>query len=222
MIRAEVLTAILLLLSYQSCLAQGLNVITNDKKLRYTRILGVARSTFDVNGRPSSPNYASFELRFGAGVVKPIGEHVELRSGLNLGVKGKRKSYFFGPSGQFTYEPWVLPHLDEAASTRNHFFVEIPLTLQFNPAMTGIGIRCGPNYRFWAPNNSSVDVLTAKHEIGVLGGISYKVIKDISIGLEYYYGLSSISGGSYISSNSQLNEFNVRNQFAQLTIEQTF
>jgi len=220
-LKNNLLTTVSFLFISQLCLAQILNSDFN-KKLRYTRALGIARSTFDVTGFPSSPDYASLELRLGAGIVKPIGKYFELKSGLNLGLKVKRKSYFFGPSKQFTYEPWVMLSLDEAASSRNHFFLDIPLTLQFNPPKTRIGLKGGLNFRFWAPNNDSVDVLTARQEIGLLGGISYNVFKKINIGLEHYYGLTDIWGGSYTGNNSQIIQFHARNQFTQITIEQTF
>ena len=205
----------------QLSFAQILNSDFN-KKLRYTRAVNIARSTFDVTGFPSSPVYPSLELRLGAGILKPLAKHLDLKSGIYLGLKLKRQSYYFGLSKQYTTEPWVLPALDEAASSRNHFFVDIPLVLQFNPPKTRIGLKGGLNFRFWAPNNDSVDVLTARPEIGLIGGISYNLIKNISIGLEHYYGLTDILGGSYTGTNNQLTRYHVRNQFTQITIEQTF
>lgn len=219
--RFGIITITLLLLSSQSSVSQISDVI-NDTKFRYTRFIGVARSSFDVNGLPSSPSYASLELRFGFGILKPLGKYFEVKSGLNLGLKVKRKSYFFGPSKQFTSEPWVMKSLDETASSRNHLFVEIPLTLQYTPPKSRIRLKGGLNFRFWAPNDDSVDVLTAKPEIGMLGGISYNLIKRINIGIEHYYGLTSILKGSYSGNNSQLIEYNVMNQFTQIVIEQTF
>jgi hypothetical protein len=219
--RVEIITATLFLLSFQFSLAQVSNVIPY-RKFQYTRFLGIARSSFDVNGRPSSPSYASLEVRIGVGVVKPIGKYFELKSGLNAGLKVKRESYFFGPSKQFTYEPWVMRSLDETASNRNHFFAEIPLTLQYNLPKTRIKLKSGLNFRFWAPNDDSVDVLAGRPEIGMLGGISYHLIKRINIGIEHYYGLTSILKGSYSGNNSKLIEYNVMNQFTQIVIEQTF
>ncbi|MCW5912070.1 MAG: hypothetical protein KIT62_13430 [Cyclobacteriaceae bacterium] len=186
------------------------------------KFLSVGGSSFDVNGLPSSPSYASLELRLGTGIVKPIGKYFDLKSGLNIGLKVKRKSYFFGPSRQFTYKPWVMLSLDEAASNRNHLFIDIPLSLQFNYPKYRLGLKGGLNFRFWAPNDKSVDVLTGRSEIGMLGGISYNLIKRINIGLEYYYGLTDILGGSYYENNSHLMEYHVRNQFTQITIEHNF
>ena len=96
------------------------------------------------------------------------------------------------------------------------------MTLQFNPPKTKLGIKAGLNSRFWAPNNANVDVLTARGEIGMLGGISYKITNRINIGLDYYYGLTDIWGGSYFTGIAQTGEFHVRNQFTQLTVEHSF
>lgn len=220
-LKLNLLTTVSFLFISQLCLAQIINSDFN-KNLRYTKALSIARSTFDVTGLPSSPHYASLELRLGAGIVKPIAKYFDLKSGVYLGLKIKRQSYYFGLSKQYTNELWVLPALDEAANSRNHFFVDIPLTLQFNPPKTKIGLKGGLDFRFWAPNNDSVDALTARQEIGLLGGISYSLFKKITIGLEHYYGLTEIWGGSYIGNNSQLIQYHVRNQFTQITIEQNF
>jgi len=217
LLKINISTTVIFLFICQLCCAQILNS-GNNNKLRYTRALSVARSTFEVNGFPSSPDYSSLELRIGAGIVKPLGKYFDFKTGVYLGLKVKRQSYFFGPSKQFTKEPCVLPALDEAASSRNHFLVDIPFTLQFNPAKTKIGLRAGLNTRFWAPNNDNVDVLTARPEVGLLGGISHKLVKSINIGFDYYQGLTHIYGGN----NSQSGEFHVRNQFIQLTFEHSF
>jgi hypothetical protein len=215
------LTTAIFLFSCQWCMAQIADN-TNVKNFRYTGFLSVARSSFAVNGYPSSPSYPSLELRLGAGIAKPIGKYFELKSGLYLGLKVKRESYFYGPSKQYTQEPGLIYSLDKAASDRSHLFVDLPLTLQLNLPKTKIGLKAGLNSRFWVPNNDNVDVLTARQEIGMLGGISYNLIKRINIGLDYYYGLTDISGGSYSINNSQLAEYHVRNQFTQLTIEHKF
>lgn len=219
-IRLEIITTILFLLTWQLSFAQISNVI-NDKKFRHTRFLSVARSSFDVNGFPSSPSYSSLEFRLGVGIVKSLGAYFELKSGLNLGLKVKRKSYFFGPLMQFTYEPWVMPSLDETASGRNHLYADIPLALQCNLLKTRIGLKGGLNFRLWAPNDASVDVLTAKPEVGMHGGISYHLAKGISIGVEHYYGLTDILNRSYFRDNPYVH-YRVRNQSTQITIEQIF
>ena len=216
-LRINILTTVIFLFISQLSLSQMLNSDFNNK-LRYTRALSIARSTFDVTGFPSSPNYASLELRLGAGIVKPLGKYFDLKSGVYLGLKMKRQSYYFGPSKQYTYEPWVHHGLDQTASSRNHIVLDIPFTLQFKPPKTKLGLRAGLNARFWAPNNANVDVLTARPELGLLGGVSHKLVKAINIGFDYYHGLTDIHSGSM----SQSGEFHVRNQFIQLTLEHYF
>ncbi len=216
-IRLDISAAFILLLNSNLCVAQIAKGV-NDRKFIYTRALSIARSAFDVTGFPSSPDYASLELRLGAGIVKPIGKYFDVKSGVYLGLKMKRQSYYFGPSKQYTYEPWVHPGLDQTASSRNHIVVDIPFTLQFKPPKTKLGLSAGLNARCWAPNNANVDVLTAQPEIGLLGGVSHKLYRAINIGFDYYKGLTDIHGGSLQHSG----EFHVRNQFVQLTLERDF
>ena len=204
------------LLSELACAAQIENG-TQGKKLKFTGFFSVARSTFDVRNFSSSLTYPSLEFRCGGGIAKPIGKNFELKSGLYWGLKVKRKSYLSPPSQEFP-----ILRLDEAASSRNHFFADMPLTMQFNLPKPKIGFKAGLNSRFWAPNNKSVDVLTNKMEVGVLGGISCLIMKRISMGFEYYHGLTDIFGGSYFLNNGQLSAFHVKNQFTQLTFEHTF
>lgn len=223
LITFSMLAATLFLLSHASGFAQRGDVIDNGKSrpLRHSRFLAIGRSSFDVNGFPSSPDYASLEMRLGAGIAKLLGKNFELKSGVTLGLKFKRKSYFYGPSKQFTNEPWVSLNLDETASSRNHLFIESPVALQFKLPKTGVRLKGGLNFRFWAPNNASVDVLSFQPEIGILGGISSNVGKRINVGVEHYYGLTDIWGGSS-RSNPGLIWFYVRNQFTQIVIERSF
>ncbi|MBX2897263.1 MAG: hypothetical protein KF763_17580 [Cyclobacteriaceae bacterium] len=215
-----VLSITLFLISYQSPFAHISNVI-NPKKIRYSKFLGVARSSFDVNGFPSSPSYSSLELRVGTGIIKPLGHYFDLKSGLSIGLKVKRNSYFFGTPNRFTNKQWVLPSLDETVSNQHHLFIEVPLSLQFRPKPK-LSFRSGLNFRFWLPNDESSDVLAGRPEIGMLGGVSYALTSRIKIGLEHYYGLTNILSGSFYVNNSQLIKYHVRNQFTQITIERTF
>jgi hypothetical protein len=65
---SPIIIAALLLFSYQPGLSQ-ISSTTKGNKFEYTRFLSVARSSFDVNGFPSSPNYSSWELKLGARIT---------------------------------------------------------------------------------------------------------------------------------------------------------
>ena len=80
-----------------------------------------------------------------------------------------------------------------------------------------IGFRLGFDVRFWAPNNKRIDVLTANQEIGLLGGGCIN-LKGFSVGLDFYYGLTKIHGGS-INYNGDHYIFRVVNAYTQVTFE---
>jgi hypothetical protein len=86
----SIITTAIFLFSYHVCFAQ---ISNNDyRKLIYTRVLSVARSTFEVKGFPSSPDYPSLELRLGVGIVKPVAKLFDLKSGIYLGLKSSNKA----------------------------------------------------------------------------------------------------------------------------------
>jgi hypothetical protein len=215
-----VLLIALVLTNHRSSSAQVSSVI-NPRRIQYSKFMSIARSSFDVNGFPSSPSYSSLELRLGTGIIKPLGRYLDLKSGLNIGLKVKRNSYFFGIPNRFTNKQWVLPSLDATASNQHHVFIEVPLSLTFRPQRKLI-FRSGLNFRFWLQNDANSDVLAGRPEIGILVGISYSVNSRINIGFEHYYGLSKMLIGSYYGDNLQVIRYHMRNQFTQITIERAF
>lgn len=60
------------------------------------------------------------------------------------------------------------------------------------------------------------DVLKSRQEIGYTAGASQRISSDLSIGIDFYFGLSSVP----LYLNSTL--YRVSNRFAQLTLEYTF
>lgn len=182
------------------------------RKIKFYCLGGIARSVFEVD-IPAS-KFATPEFRLGVGISKPVGK-LEFKSSVLLGLKGTRPSYRVG---QIYTQPGVpLYMLNDAACKRNHFVVDIPLLVQYNLSNPKVGLRLGADARFWAPNNKNVDVLTSKQEIGLLGGGCIN-LKRFSIGLDFYYGLSKIHGGS-ITYNGELYRFEVINRYSQITIE---
>ena len=197
--------------TYQSN-AQELN---KDNRLQFSVFSGVARATFASN--PSAPSkFPALELRLGAGIIKPVSKSIEIRTRLTFGTKFKRDA-FNKPGQPYLIGPPYLG-LDELASNRNHYFVEIPVVVQFNLPHPKIGFSLGVNYRFFLPHNSSVDDLTNRRELGLISGITYRLNKKIDMGLDYCAGLTKIYSPSG-SIDSQSFSANARNQFAQLRID---
>lgn len=188
------------------------NVDTNESKPKFFVLAGIARSVFEVD-IPAS-KFATPEFRLGAGLSRTIGKF-EIKPSVLIGLKATRPTYRVG---QVYTQPGVpLLMLDDAASGRNHFVIDVPLVIQYNIRNPMIGFRLGFDVRFWTPNNKSVDILTAKQEIGLHGGGCIN-LKGFSVGLDFYYGFTKIHGGS-INYNGDHYIFRVVNAYTQITFE---
>ena len=182
------------------------------RKGNFYILAGVARSVFEVN-IPAS-KFATAEFRLGLGISKHVGKF-EFKPSVLLGLKGTKPSY---KVGQFYTQPGVpLLKLDDASSNRNHVVIDIPILFQYNLSNPDLGFRIGFDTRFWTPNNRNVDILTSKQEIGLLGGGCIN-LKKFSVGLDFYYGLSKIHGGS-ITYNGEFYTFDVINSYSQISVE---
>lgn len=190
---------------------------SDDKKFTFNSFVAVGRSTFATNiSAPSK--FPTLEMRLGAGVVRKLNETFDLRTRLTFGVKFKREG--FNNAGVAVVGPPFM-ELDDLSSDRNHFFYEVPLILQANLKHPSIGFTLGVNYRRFFPNNSDVDALTARGDLGILGGANYRVNEKISIGVDYCVGLTNIivTSGS-VDSNSYT--LTAKNNFGQLILEYKF
>jgi len=183
----------------------------NNQKINFSLFASTGRSTFYSN--PSAPSkFPTLEMRFGGGIIKPLTKHIELKSRLTFGVKFKREA-FNSPNLVIVGPPFM--QLDDVSSNRNHYFFEIPLILQFNFPHPKIGMSLGFNYRFFFPNNESVDFLTNRREIGILPGISYRIDSKIEIGVDYFFGLTEMYSASGTIDNQDVS-VQTHNRFAQI------
>lgn len=138
-----IVVLLLFMVSFSSVYSQEK---TND--FNFYILSGVARSVFEID-IPAS-KFATPEFRLGMGISKPIGKF-EFKPSIWLGLKGTRPSY---KVGQVYTQPGVpLLKLDEAASHRNHFVIDIPIFIQYNLPNPDLGFRLGFDTRFWLPNN---------------------------------------------------------------------
>ena len=71
------------------------------------------------------------------------------------------------------------------------------------------------------PNNDDVVFLSATNEFGLIVGGAFRVNEVVSIGVDYYFGLTKISssGGSI---DGSFYDLHMRNEFVQLTVEYSF
>lgn len=196
-------------------LAHGQNDVTTKQPIVWSGVFSVGRSTFESN-IPAPSKFPAVEFRVGMGLSKPLNKLLDMKSRLNIGVKWKRDSYI--NQGQVSGISPLFMGLDRLASNRNHYFIDIPLLLQFNFPHPALGVNMGINYRFFLPNNHAVDALTNRGEIGLMAGTTYRIGKWMGVGLDYTIGLTKIYQTSGTIDSSQVS-LDVFNHFGQIRLE---
>lgn len=180
---------LLILFALVSFVLNAQKVNTEKSKVAYSLYFGIGSSQFKTN--PSAPSkFQSLELRLGPAISIPLGSSFQIYSRFLLGAKLKREAYNVDGQAYVIGPPYL--GLDEVASSRNHYFFEIPLILQFNLQSPKLSFYAGGNYRFWMPNNSDVDFLTNRGDFGVLMGISYPIADKWRVGAEYLFGITKV------------------------------
>lgn len=176
-------------------------------------IIGIAREKFNVTGI-STEEYPTLEVRLGGGISRALSSRVQIKTGLNICFRAKRKSYLI--NGNYYGKGVLSLLLDETASKRNHVALEIPLSVKILVNGNRSNLSAGLMGRFWQPNDMAGDILRSRQEIGYIAGASQRISSDVTIGIDFFWGLSSLP----LNLNSTL--YRVRNRFAQLTFEYTF
>lgn len=215
----SILTA-LVLVNFYCAIAQELSDIPHNK-LRFTATAGFGQSTFDFN-IPAPSKFTTAEFRLGLGIIKPISKFFELKSGISFGVKMKREAYNTQRAQGLIVMGPPFMDADLLASKRNHYFLEIPLLLQIHFNHPKLGLRSGINSRFWQPNNSDADLLTARPELGILVGTYYMLSSKLNIGLDYYYGVTKMDKSLYVIDSAPPFTFIMYNRSLQMTLDYRF
>lgn len=183
---------------------------TKADKFNLFAFAGLGRATVKTNlSAPSK--FPALEFRLGTGLSKSISNNFELRSRFTLGGRLKRDSNLdeiYG--GKFSM-------IEENTANRNHYFMEIPLLLQFNIAKPGLGFRVGANFRQYFPAKPA-DAYSGQSEFGIITGAYYRLNDKMNIGFDYNFGLTKMFDGGGFHDGEQYHLIG-RNQFAQLTFE---
>jgi len=179
----------------------------------FSSSIGISRAKFEVKGI-STEEYPTLEVRLGGHISRSLSSRVQLKSGLNICFRAKRESYLI--DGNYIGKGVLSLLLDETASKKNHVAIEIPLSLKILVNGNRSNLNAGLMGRFWQPNDMAGDILRSRQEIGYIAGASQRISSDVTIGIDFYWGLSSVP--LYLNST----QYRVRNKFAQLTIEYTF
>ncbi len=186
-----------------------------ESKLRSSVQLRVGSSTFATDLAAPS-NFSALEVRGGLGVLKTLTEVLKMRAGLLVGAKFKRKSLNQSEEAFLIGAPFL--EVDKVASSRNHYFYEAPVFIQGNIKHLNIDLKAGIIFRHFLPNNKDVDFLTARREFGLSGGGAYRLSDRISIGVDYYYGLTKVLS-SYGEVDGTAYRLDLRNQRVEFTID---
>lgn len=147
------------------------------KRTNYELIVGGGPSWFAYKIENGEKNFTTQEFRLGATVRRSVKVNFSLISGVLVGYKAKFYSTPFSGSMSIV----------EKVNYQDHPFIEIPLMAAVS--LKGFEIQFGGNFRNFFPRNSSVDMLSAQNELGLLAGLSYKVTNKIGISFKYLNGL---------------------------------
>jgi len=179
----------------------------------FSGVLGISRAKFEVTGI-STEEYPTLEVRLGGGISRSLSRRVQINTGLNICFRAKRESYLI--DGNYVGKGILSLLLDETASKKNHLALEVPLSFKILLNGNRFNLSAGLMGRFWQPNDMTGDVLRSRQEIGCIAGASQRISSDLSIGIDFYVGLSSVP--LYLNSTP----YRVSNRFAQLTLGYTF
>ncbi len=194
-------------------------VAQQQKKLPVIAYASVGQSLFKCD--PSGPEPSKFpamDMRIGAGTSYRFNDYLEARTRLVFGLKRKRESVNTPGQPVVIGSPYFS--LDETV-VNDHYFWEVPLLLQFNLPHPQFGLRVGPSFRSFFPNNDNVDLLTARKELSMIGGIYYRLGKHLSIGLDYNSGMTVIYKTHILIDNTTF-DMTVKNRAAMFTLEYSF
>lgn len=200
------------------CFVYSQSKSEQNKTYNFSANVGVGINKFAVTGWETE-DYPSMATRLGFGVSRNvIGNRVQLQSGLNLYFRAKSKSplvdeiYWYGKGSR-------LPLLN-ATATKRHLAYEIPITIRY--LLRGNrALNTGLILRMYAPNKTEhhLDLLASLTEVGYTVGISQKVIKDFSIGLDIFIGLNDFYHIGIIGSTGDVK---VKNRSALFSIAYAF
>ncbi len=173
------------------------------KKFRFHLLVGGAYSQFRVGEVKTDP-YPALEVRIGAGISGALAKRWAINSGINLGMKVKRKSLLSYGS---IYKGKGVPdvRIDATASENHHYFIEIPLAIQFNHN-DRLAFYTGVLGRSWAANDSHRDFLRSQMEVGFLLGGTRDINKSLALSIDLY---TTLAPSLYM---------HTRNQFGQVKL----
>lgn len=213
------LTYAFLILNSIVCFGQsGAEEAGVGKKMFYSAMVSGGRGIFVASSSAPS-KFPTLEMRIGGSAAYRLSDLFFLEARLFFGVRKKRVA--MNVQGQpYRIGPPFLD-LDATASSRDHYFYEIPMSLRFEFPYPRIGLKAGMNYRSFLPHNASVDFLTARKELGVIGGAFVRLRQHVNLGFDQYFGITKVySTAGFVDGHAV--DVDVRNQSTIVYLEYKF
>lgn len=204
------------------------------KKFDLGLLFGIGNSYFTHNV-DTEKSFPHAEIKTGIIVKKKLIKSLSIKTGLNLGLKLRRKPYYtyYGFAVLIDQEDFnnlsivdFVQNMDKTLN-RKHGFIELPLSVQLN-LLKKLSISVGGNFRWYFPkeqiNYFDLDYISGHEDYGILTGFSYLISNKVSLGFDYYHGLNKIYsnydiGTFYYFPNERQY---VTNKFVQVAIEYDF
>lgn len=188
------------------------------RKLNYAFTAGTGVSYFQYNSSKVKEHFASPEFRLGLNIQKQLLPNVSVQTGLRMGLKLKTAPVY--TIEEYKSMPFrSLGSIDETTSRSDHYFIEIPLNVQYQYRKFKVGAGVVyrnlvqfDNYRYVAYHTTS--------DIGITPSLAYQLSDKLTINAEYYFGtISFFEGISYDTpSRATSTTLKAYNRFAQISI----
>ncbi len=199
-------------ISISSLSAQHVN-----RKITYAAFGAIGRSTFhsSIDGPSKFP---TAELRLGPVATLPLSSKFYISSKLLFGVKMKRERMYIPGQPTTLYGPFID---NDRMAGSNHFFLELPLLVEYRLNYPRLIFGLGVNYRkFFSSNGGdggSFDPLSNKNEIGALGKLGLMIKKRWVISIEHFLPFNKLYTVAGWYDNTEY-RMSVENRYVQIGV----
>jgi hypothetical protein len=193
------------------------------------------QSQFISNAFKARSAFPTIEGRVGLAISKPFKQKVKFILSLNIGAKFKGDRMYppgSTPPGTSIRLTSPFNELEEAVNSNNHYFLEVPVVLQYSLFRERISVRAGGSIRHFVANNGyqdssgqinyGPDFFSNLDEFIIMSTVAVKIVKKICLTGSYYRGLTKIYGMSGIINQVQVESYFVRSGCWQIGIEYPF
>ena len=185
-------------------------------KLSYSLAAGTGVSYFTYTSTKVKEQFASPEFRLDLGIQKQLTKKLSLHSGLRVGLKLKT-TRIYSDQEYHSMSTRSLGSVDETQSRSDHYFIEIPLTIQYQYKKFKVG--AGVVYRNLIQfNDTRYVIYNTTSDIGITPSLSYQLNNRLTLNTEYYFGTISFFKGRAYDNTQNPVAVKAYNRYAQISI----